>query len=503
MTMDPTETTSFPARESASPQGTIEVTADGVMKLLQSSHARLVSIFGSKDEDGTLRVHYIVDANHEYRSVNLRVEGVVPSVTSIAPAAAWYERELHDQFGVEISGHPDLRPLVFHENWPVGLHPMAQAVDQVPTATGEYRFLQVTGVGVCEVPVGPVHAGIIEPGHFRFSVVGDTVLHLELRHFYTHKGTEKRFEGAPVALGPTMAECVSGDNCFSHAVAYCQAVENAFGISVPPRGRAIRLIGLELERMMAHIGDFGALCGDVGFAVPTAYCATIKESLLQASVQFFGTRFWRGVATPGGVRRDLNAKDALALADIVSDAARDFAEMASIVLDTPSVLNRFETTGILSESIARDLGAVGPVARASGIKVDVRRDHPYGRYRKVAVEVPHFAQGDVLARARMRIEETRVSARLIDDTLKELSAGMICAHVPQDRTAEGFSAVESPRGEMLYWIKVQDGRITRCHIKSPSFQNWPVLPFAMPGNIIADFPLINKSFNLSYSGCDR
>jgi len=484
----------------ASQQGE-DVSPENALRLLQNS--RLVTIFGSKDADGGLRVHYIVDANREYRGVSLQVDGAIPSATRTAPAAAWYERELHDQYGVEIDGHPDLRPLVFHENWPGGVHPMAETVGEVPIANREYRFLKVQGVGVCEVPVGPVHAGIIEPGHFRFSVVGDTVVHLELRHFYTHKGTEKIFEGAPVMSGPTVAECVSGDNCFAHAVAYCQAVENAFGISVPPRGRAIRLIGLELERMMAHIGDLGALCGDVGFTVPAAYTARIKEGLLQASARFFGTRFWRGIAMPGGVRRDLSAENAGELRRIVADAAADFAEMARIILDTPSVLNRFEKTGILSKRIARDLGAVGLVARASGIKVDVRRDHPYGAYRKITVEVPYFQEGDVLARARMRVEETRVSARLIEETLKELSAGTTCTAVPQDGDAEGFSAVESPRGELLYWIRVRNGGIERCHIKSPSFQNWPILPFAMPNNIIADFPLINKSFNLSYSGCDR
>jgi Ni,Fe-hydrogenase III large subunit len=255
---------------------------------------------------------------------------------------------------VEITGHPDLRPLLFHENWPAGVHPMAaEAVEKIPVANCEYRFLRVQGVGVCEVPVGPVHAGIIEPGHFRFSVVGDTVLHLELRHFYTHKGTEKLFEGAPVMSGPVVAESVSGDNCFAHAVAYCQAVENAFGISVPPRGRAIRLIGLELERMLAHIGDFGALCGDVGLTVPAAYTSRIKESLLQASAQFFGTRFWRGMATPGGVRRDLSAASAQHLGSVIASAAREFDEMVQMALDTPSVLNRFEGTGVLTQKIAR------------------------------------------------------------------------------------------------------------------------------------------------------
>jgi Ni,Fe-hydrogenase III large subunit len=333
--------------------------------------------------------------------------------------------------------------------------------------------------------------------------MGDSVLHLEPQLFYTHKGTEKLFEGTSIVKGPALAESVSGDNCFAHAVAYSQSVENAFGISVPPRGRAIRLIGLELERMMAHIADVGALCGDVGCVVPAAYTARIKESLLQASTSFFGTRFWRGIATPGGVRRDLSAENARKLGAVIAHATADFAEMARIILDTPSVMTRFEGTGILGNKIARDLGAVGPVARASGVRIDVRHDHPYGHYRNITIDPPHFQQGDVLARARMRIEETRVSSRLIEDTLNDLPAGIISTPVPRNGSAEGFSAVESPRGELLYWIAIRNGRIARCHIKSPSFQNWPCLPFAVAGNISADFPLINKSFNLSYSGCDR
>jgi Ni,Fe-hydrogenase III large subunit len=199
----------------------------------------------------------------------------------------------------------------------------------------------------------------------------------------------------------------------------------------------------------------------------------------------------------------VSADNARELREAISAAARDFAEMAEIILDTPSVQNRFESTGILSAEIVREMAAVGPVARASGIPLDVRRDHPYGRYREIPLEVPHFHYGDVLARARIRIEETRISARLIEGTLGAMPAGAIGSPSPGESAGEGFSAVESPRGELLYWVRLRQGHIARCHIKSPSFQNWPVLPLAMPGNIIADFPLINKSFNLSYSGCDR
>lgn len=453
------------------------------LELLRDGSARLVSIFGEVEGDGSRNVRYILDVNGEYRVFTTRVAGPLPAATAVTPAAAWYEREIHERFGIDFDDHPDLRPLLRH--------------------CDDYPFLKVNGEGVCEVPVGPVHAGVIEPGHFRFSVVGDTVLHLELRHFYTHKGTEKLFEGAPIASAGMLAESVSGDNCFAHAVAYCQAIENVCGVRVPARAESIRLVGLELERMLAHIADVGALCGDVGFVVPAAYNARLKESLLQASARLLGTRLWKGIAIPGGVRKDLTDDAARELCRVVLEVAADFAEMAKVILDTPSVQNRFETTGVLKQAIARDLAVVGPVARASGVDLDVRRDHPYGRYREIGVEVPSFHYGDVHARARIRIEETRVSAAMIAEELHKLPAGPIAVPMQKAGDATGLAAVESPRGELLYSLRVRDGRIQRCHIKSPSFQNWPALPQAMPGNIIADFPLINKSFNLSYSGCDR
>jgi Ni,Fe-hydrogenase III large subunit len=429
------------------------------------------------------------------------------------PAACWYERELHDQFGIEITGSPDLRPLLFHRSWPPDAHPLLPGnleglpwpSPSAPPSPDEYRFLKVQGSGVAEVPVGPVHAGIIEPGHFRFSVIGDTVLHLELRHFYTHKGTEKLFQGCPVMAGSMLAESVSGDNCFAHAVAYCQAVEAAFGVSVPLRAEALRLIGMELERLISHIGDVGALSNDVAFTVPAARAAGMKEELLQASSQWIGTRYWRGIAAPGGLRAGVDVGPTSTFARSVDAVARRFAELAKVVLETSSVQDRFDSAGILKRQVARDLAVVGPVARASGINLDTRRDHPYGWYRRGENQptIPFLHYGDVLARARIRIEEAAESARLIQQSLAALPEGEISSQFDATRRAAGHSAVESPRGELFYWVEASDGRIRRCHVKSPSFQNWPALPFAVVGNVIADFPLINKSFNLSYSGCDR
>lgn len=475
-----------------------------VFRMLRQKSTRLVSIFGSVDEAGKPWVQYILDVdNREYRVLKVPADGTVPSAASITPAAAWYERELHDQFGIQIDGHPDPRPLVFHQNWPEGVHPLRGDSGHVPWEKGEYHFLKVDGVGVCEVPVGPVHAGIIEPGHFRFSVVGDTILHLELRHFYTHKGTERLFQGTPVMNGVMIAESVSGDNCFSHAVAYSQAVEVACNVATPQRAQGIRLVGQEMERLIAHIGDAGALCGDVGFSVPAAYTSRLKEALLQESANIFGTRYWRTISIPGGVSKDISSDNARRLRETIKAVGRDFAVLAQMILDTPSVQNRFESTGILKPEIARDLAVVGPVARASGIHVDVRHDHPYGAYRTWASKPVTYHYGDVLARARIRIDEVAASVSLLDEVLQNLPTGEILVGIDEQADATSFSAVESPRGELLYWLDIRRGKIARCHIKSPSFQNWPALPLTMPGNIIADFPLINKSFNLSYSGCDR
>lgn len=482
---------------------TAGITTSELLRLFDTSLTdapRLVSLFGRKQDDHKY-LHYILDLpDVGYREFAYLVEGVVPSATRVTPAAAWHERELHEEFGVEFTDHPGLLPLRRHS--PERREtPQPNEVRSPRLRHGE--FLQVQGTGVCEVPVGPVHAGIIEPGHFRFSVIGDSVLHLQLRLFYTHKGTEKLFEGSLANEALPIAESVSGDNCFAHAIAYCMALEKVFGVHVPQRTDAVRLIGLELERLWSHVVDFGALCGDVGFSVPAAYCARIKEDLLQASTRFSGTRYWRAIAVPGGVTFDPTPSAVQDLSRAVGDAAADFAVLARMALETPSVQDRFETAGILSPKVAKDFAVVGPAARASGIKKDVRIDHPYGGYGNFQLDVPCYECGDVMARARVRVDEAMSSARLIVEQLASFPAGEVRPPVSMSGSGEGFAAVEAPRGELLYWLKVNEGRIARCHVRSPSFQNWQALPFAVAGNIIADFPLINKSFNLSYSGCDR
>jgi Ni,Fe-hydrogenase III large subunit len=259
---------------------------------------------------------------------------------------------------------------------------------------------------------------------------------------------------------------------------------------------------LEFERLVSHISDVGGLCTDVGFSVAAASAARIKESLLQASAKCCATRYWRGIAVPGGLRFDLDSSRVLELCQAVS-LANEFSDLARVIVETPSIQNRFETAGVLQRDVAWELAVVGPVARASGIDLDVRRDHPYGHYDRVQLEVPVTHYGDVMARARIRILEAAISARLIQQTVDVLPSGPVLVPLESLGEFQGSSAVESPRGELYYWLEGHDGRVSRCHIKSPSFQNWPAMPFAVADNIIADFPLINKSFNLSYSGCDR
>lgn len=470
----------------------------------EGAPARLVTIFGSLGPARSKRVHYIFDVRQpRYSEIVLEAGGAIHSLCRRVPAAGWYERELHDQYGIEIADHPDLRPLVFHDHWPEGVYPMVDTPANAPWPKREYRFLEVRGEGIAEVAVGPVHAGIIEPGHFRFSVIGDTILHLELRHFYTHKGVERLFEGKHSADGSLLAESVSGDNCFAHAVCYAHAVEAACGIEPPPRSAALRLIGLELERLANHISDLGGLCMDVGFIAGAADATRLKEELLRASARRSGTRYWRGIAVPGGLRLDLDCGAVAALAEAAARVHREFSQLTQLILETPSIQNRFEGAGVLAKKVARDLAIVGPVARASGMNLDVRRDHPYGHYRDTPIEVPVAHYGDVMARARIRIAEAAVSAGLIQRAAASLPEGPTLAALPRLPEGQGFAAVESPRGELAYWIEIREGRVVRCHIKSPSFQNWPAMPFAVAGNVIADFPLVNKSFNLSYSGCDR
>ncbi|MBI3610433.1 MAG: NADH-quinone oxidoreductase subunit C [Nitrospirae bacterium] len=431
-----------------------------------------------------------------------------PSITPRIHAAKWYEREIRDMFGLIAEGHPDLRRLVRHEHWPKGTHPLKKDFSWnhvMGRQDGEYHFRQIEGEGVFEVPVGPIHAGIIEPGHFRFSVAGEPIMQLEVRHFWKHRGVEKLFENLTWAEGVSLAEKVSGDTSFGHSLCYCQAAESLLGIEVPPRANYLRSLFLELERLHNHIGDVGAICNDAAYALALAHCGRMKERIMQINDSLTGSRFLRGLNRVGGLSIDLPSDQLDAAALALKKIEEDFTDLSKIIFNNASLTDRLETTGILKERTARDHGVMGVVGRASNIDRDVRRDHPFAAYDRLRFKVPIYRYGDVRARLRVRVDEVHESMDLIRQALENLPVGPITnAALPAPQPGDwALSAVEGWRGEILYFVMAgEEGKIHRCKVRDPSFVIWPAIQFAVLGNIIPDFPLINKSFNLSYAGTD-
>jgi Ni,Fe-hydrogenase III large subunit len=419
----------------------------------------------------------------------------------------WQEREIQDWFGLIAEGHPNPRRVALHDNWP-DVHPLRKhfRIDTVlPPFEGERHIYRPTlGEGVFQIPVGPVHAGVIEPGHFNFSVAGEPILYLQLRMFYVHKAIEKRFEHLTADRAVYLAESVSGDSAFSHGTAFCQALEQAAGIEIPERAKRMRTILLELERIYNHVADIGAIATDVGFVVANAHASRLREMILSLNEELTGSRLSRGMVCPGGVRWDWDRQQTGSL-DRLMVFEREFSDLVAMIEASDSTRDRLERTGVLLPEKARDLGIVGVGGRASGVNRDFRRDHPYASYGSVTFDVPVYREGDVLRRMQVRIDEIRQSLEVIRQAAASLAAG---AHriafpaLPPDRCA--LSGVEGWRGEILHWIRTgPSNSLERVKIKDPSLNNWPALVEAVQGNIVPDFPVINKSFNLSYSGTDR
>lgn len=476
--------------------------------------APLATMVGLDDREhtGVFRLAYVFAADKSWISVETEIDPgqpVFPSVTRRLPAAHWYEREVQDMLGLVSDGHPDPRRLVLHDDWPDGVYPLRKDFDptvQVPRIAGpKHRFHHLHGEGIVEIPVGPIHAGVIEPGHFRFAAVGEVVLHLETRLFYTHRGIEKLAEGKPFDQVLQIAERICGACSLSHAVAYSQAIEGVAGVSVPRRAAFLRSLFLELERLYNHIGDLGNICAGVGFAVGSSQGGRLKEALMQLNERLTGNRFLRGVCRIGGVRRDLDAQALRDTMDAIKRVRGEFGQYSELLMNTESFVDRMVGTGVVSFATARDLGAVGVAARASGVDRDARRDHPYAAYEQLEVKVPVRMDGDVRARAQIRIDETLVSFALASELLARLPDGPVAAaveYVPAYRV--GIGVTESPRGENVHWIRTgPDGTIDRYRIRSASYCNWPIVASAVPGNMVPDFPLINKSFELCYSCLDR
>jgi Ni,Fe-hydrogenase III large subunit len=433
-----------------------------------------------------------------------------PSITPLVPAAHWYEREVQDMLGLTALGHPDPRRLVHHDDWPDGVYPLRKDFDpavSVPRVEREpHRFHTLHGEGFVEIPVGPIHAGVIEPGHFRFAAVGEAVFHLETRLFYTHRGIEKLAEGKSATQVAQIAERICGACSCSHAVSYAQAIERIAGVEVPAKAAALRTIFLELERLYNHLGDLGNICAGVSFAVGASAGARLKEDIQRLNERLTGNRFLHGAVRPGGVRRDLYVEDVADLTRTLDAVALDFRAFVDLILASETLVERLTATGILPETTARALGAVGVAARASGVDVDSRRDHPYAFYDRLPMAVPVVVrhEGDVKARALVRIDEALASLAIIRATLATMPEGPIAVEVGSVPAGAAFGVTESPRGENIHWVRTAaDGTIERYRVRSASYPNWPAVAASVPGNMVPDFPLINKSFELCYACLDR
>ncbi len=425
-----------------------------------------------------------------------------PSVARLHPPAQRLERSITDLFGLIAEGAEDSRPWLDHGAWKITA-PLARSTPRQDDAP-EYDFLPVIGDGLHQVPVGPVHAGIIEPGHFRFTAQGETVVRLEERLGYTHKGIDHLMRGASIARGAELAQRTSGDSTVAYGWAYAQAVEAALGVTPPPRAVWLRAIMAELERLANHLNDIGAICNDAAFALMLAQCGTLREQVMRAAHVVFGHRFMRDVIVPGGVACDIDSAGRGLLEGLVHDIARDFEPLVNLYDNTPSLLARTVGAGILPVDLAAQFGAGGYIGRASGRDFDTRRDLPYAPYDKLVFKVPLRSDGDVNARIWIRIEETRQSLNLLGELLRSLPEGDVLVPVSFARERrEGLGIVEGFRGDVLVWVALDArGRISRCHMRDPSWFQWPLLEAVIEDNIIADFPLCNKSFNCSYSGVD-
>jgi Ni,Fe-hydrogenase III large subunit/Ni,Fe-hydrogenase III component G len=477
--------------------------------------ARVAAVFAEDRcaTEGYFFVYHVIEfpGNPCYLLVSTKIDKHDPRFPSHSvdiPALNWQEREIQDMFGIELDDHPNPRRVALHDNWP-DVHPLRKdfsLTTVLPEFEGErHVYRPALGEGVFQIPVGPVHAGIIEPGHFSFAVAGEPILYLQLRMFYTHKGTEKLFEGMPVRRAVFLAESISGDSSFSHGTAFCQAVERAGSIEVPASAVRMRTILLELERVYNHVADIGAIATDVGFGIANAHASRLREMIFGLNELLAGNRLLRGMVCIGGVRRKWDQSQLSALRLTVRDFESEFRRLVDLIVSSDSTRDRLERTGFLSPEKARDLGIVGVAGRASGVDLDVRRDHPYAAYAGLQVQPPLYETGDVWHRMQVRIDEVRASVNMILELSDVALRGD--PYNPFEQIQPGrcaLSSVEGWRGEIMHWIRIgEDNRLERCKIKDPSLNNWPALVEAVQGNIIPDFPVINKSFNLSYSGTDR
>lgn len=420
-------------------------------------------------------------------------DGYFPSIGRRHPPAIRLERAVRDLFGLEPEGLPDPRPWLDHGRW---------GDEAVPAAA--YPFLPVEGEALHQIPVGPVHAGIIEPGHFRFTCDGETVVRLEARLGYVHKGIDRLLAGAPLARATKIAARVSGDSTVAYALGFAQAVEQAWGLAPPLRAVWLRAVMAELERLAHHLGDWGAICNDAAFSLMLAHCGVLREQVLRTAATCFGHRLMMDRVVPGGVAADLDAAGMTALQGLIAMLRARVPPLVKLYDDTASLQDRTVGTGRVSPALVAQFGAGGFVGRAAGRAFDARRATSYAPYDGLRFEVPVLQAGDVNARVWVRIREIEQSLSLLEQLLPGLPAGPVRIP-PEDLPhgpAEGLALVEAFRGDLFVWVRLEAGQVQRCHFRDASWFQWPLLEAAIEGNIVADFPLCNKSFNCSYAGHD-
>jgi len=484
--------------------------AEGATALGRSG-ASLLTLWGSddRDRDGRFRVSAAFLLPEKLIVLEHLLEPAAvsyPSLAPLFPVAGRLERAVRDLLGIS-SESDDQRRWLRHSSWPEGVFPLRREVtptQQFPAGSENYPFVSVAGDGVHEIAVGPVHAGIIEPGNFRFTVVGEKVLRLEERLGYTHKGVAKRFEQLSQQEGCRLAARVSGDSAIAFSWAYCAALEAITALAMPARALVLRALALERERIANHLGDLGALGNDAGFAFGLAQFSRLKEDLLRANASAFGSRYLFDFVVPGGVASDLDLRARSELLRQLGSLEQSLRELRAIYDDHPGLQDRFHDAGTLAPELAQTLGAIGLAARASGIARDLRVDQPWAPYDRLAPRMAVQLSGDVAARVQVRFDEVAESIRLCRALLEDIPEGTVRIEIPEAHPHRwGVGLIEGWRGPVMVALEAgPGGSIRRCHAHDPSWQNWPLLEHAILGNIVPDFPLINKSFNLSYSGQD-
>ncbi len=491
-----------------------------VVGLSKTHHLPLKTMFAKDDRetDHTYKICYVfgVPKTGHFLIPTLSLVGTetYPSLALDLFQTALYEPHIYEMFGLIPEGFPGkLQPVVLHDNWLAHVHPMRKDFtesDKRKHGLSErlsYVFKEVEGEGVFEVPVGPVHAGIIEPGHFRFSMAGEAIVNLEARLGWMHKGSEKLFETLPIEQKVALSERIAGDASFANSTAFVSAVESLAGIEIPKRAAYLRVIFGELERLACHFNDIGFILSDTGFNFGGAQGTRLRERIMQLSEKLTGSRFLRGVNTIGGVTVDIDQDTSVLIAKEMQDLKTDIEKVIEIAGNSSIVLNRIEGTGKVSHAIAMAHDAVGVPARASGIAVDARIDYPYAAYADLPFPISTETTGDVAARYRVRIKEVYSSIDLIAQAIAWIPEGDIC--VPSERLSLKKDAfvvgiAEAWRGDTVYVVATDGkGEISRVSVRESSWINWNLVPHAGPGNVLLDFPLINKSFNLSYTGFDK